>query len=95
MQIQIKQPEIVEAIKQYISGEGINLKGKTMTVKFVAGRKGSGISADVKVDDGSVPGYDDTAPEAAPADPVATTEVVAVADATNAVTAVPSLFKAE
>ena len=58
MQIQLKQAEIVEALKQYITGKGINLTGKAFTVSFTAGRKEAGLSADVGIEDADIPGVD-------------------------------------
>jgi hypothetical protein len=49
MQIQLKQTEIIQALKLYISSQGINLGGKTVSVGFTAGRKDSGLSADIDI----------------------------------------------
>jgi hypothetical protein len=51
MQIQLKQNEIVAAIKQYVAQQGINLTGRKVEVTFTAGRKESGLSADVDITD--------------------------------------------
>ena len=51
MQIQLRQIEIVEALKQYIARQGINLKGKTVDISFTAGRKDAGLSADISIED--------------------------------------------
>lgn len=51
MQIQLKQSEIIQALKLYISTQGINLNGKTVEVAFTAGRKETGLSADVQIED--------------------------------------------
>lgn len=51
MQIQLKQNEIVAAIKQYVAQQGINLSGRRVEVTFTAGRKESGLSADVDITD--------------------------------------------
>ena len=51
MQIQLKQSEIVTAIKQYVAQQGINLTGRKVEVTFTAGRKESGLSADVDITD--------------------------------------------
>ena len=51
MQIQLKQSEIVTALKQYIVKQGINLAGKTVDVAFTAGRNGTGLSADISIED--------------------------------------------
>lgn len=51
MQVILKQTEIESAIKQYISNQGINLQGKSIEVAFTAGRKESGISAEIAIED--------------------------------------------
>jgi hypothetical protein len=51
MQIQLRQTEIVEALKQYIAKQGISLKGKTVEISFTAGRKDAGLSADISIED--------------------------------------------
>jgi hypothetical protein len=51
MQIQFRQGEIVEALKQYITKQGINLQGKQVEISFTAGRKESGLSADVSIEE--------------------------------------------
>ena len=60
MQIQLKQNEIVAALKQYITKQGIDLSSKLVEIRFTAGRKESGISADVEIEElGDIPGYTD------------------------------------
>ena len=54
MQIQLKQSEIISAIKQYVGAQGINLSGKTVDISFTAGRKEGGLTADVVIEE-SVP----------------------------------------
>jgi len=69
MQIQLKQAEIHIAIKQYIASQGINLAGKTVVIAFTAGRKESGLTADVSIEDHDIPGYtdgDDTSEQKTP-----------------------------
>ena len=51
MQIQLKQTEIIQALKLYITTQGINLNGKSVEVSFTAGRKDSGLTADVQIED--------------------------------------------
>lgn len=58
MQIQLKQNEIVAALKQYISSQGINLAGKEVTISFTAGRKEAGITADLSIEEAGIPGFD-------------------------------------
>lgn len=65
MQIQLKQNEIVAALKQYIANQGINLAGKDVTISFTAGRKEAGITADLVIEDAGIPGFDGTDDEAA------------------------------
>ena len=54
MNIQIKQNEIEAAVKGYIARKGINLVGKSVTVTFTAGRKDSGLSAELCIEDTDV-----------------------------------------
>ena len=62
MQIQLKQPEIVVALKQFLVTQGISLAGKDVTIGFTAGRKEGGLTADISIEDidGQVPGFTDT-----------------------------------
>ena len=55
MQIQIKQAEIVSAVKRYVASQGIDLVNKTVEVSFTAGRKGTGLSAEVTIEDFVIP----------------------------------------
>lgn len=66
MQIQLKQTEIIAALKQYIIGQGISLNGKSVDISFTAGRKEAGITADISIEDaGAIPGFEDVQDEAA------------------------------
>ena len=69
MNIQLKQVEIVAALTGYLATQGINLHDKDVKIDFTAGRKASGITADITIED-SVP----PALEVEPVDP-ATVEV--------------------
>jgi hypothetical protein len=60
MQIQLKQTEIIAALKQYIVDQGINLTGKDVSITFTAGRREAGIIADLVIEDASIPGFTDT-----------------------------------
>lgn len=51
MQIQLRQTEIIAALKQYIMAQGISLAGKEVEIAFTAGRKEAGITADVSIED--------------------------------------------
>lgn len=57
MQIQLKQREIEAALKGYITKQGIDLTGRTITIDFTAGRKDSGLTADLRIEDEEIPGY--------------------------------------
>ena len=61
MQVILKQRDIEQALKQYIASQGINLKGKTVNIAFTAGRKETGISAELDIDDisGYIPAAED------------------------------------
>jgi hypothetical protein len=66
MQIQLKQTEIIAALKQYIVGQGISLNGKSVDISFTAGRKEAGITADISIEDANaIPGFEDSQEEAA------------------------------
>lgn len=54
MQIQLKQSEIVSALKQYIAGQGINLYGKNVDITFTASRGAAGVVADISIEEGEV-----------------------------------------
>lgn len=57
MQINLKQTEIITALKQYIAGQGISLQGKYVEMAFTAGRKEAGISVEISIEDISVPDF--------------------------------------
>lgn len=54
MLITLKQKEIEAALRLYISQRGINLAGKGVDIAFTAGRKESGVSAEVNIEDDTV-----------------------------------------
>lgn len=68
MIINLKQPEIEQALRAYVAAQGISLVGKDLSIAFTAGRRESGISAEISIDDVEIPGYtnDLSAPECAP-----------------------------
>ncbi len=66
MQINLKQPEIEQALRAYIMAQGISLHGKDLTISFTAGRRESGISAEISIDDVEIPGYTNDMPTTAP-----------------------------
>lgn len=51
MIINLKQDAILEAIKAQLTNQGLNLTGKDVQIKIVAGRKGNGITAEVGIDE--------------------------------------------
>lgn len=51
MLIQLKETEIKAALHDYIVKQGISLVGKLVDISFTAGRKESGISADLDITD--------------------------------------------
>lgn len=57
MQINLKQTEIIAALKQYIAGQGISLQGKSVDMVFTAGRKEAGISVEISIEDVSLPDF--------------------------------------
>lgn len=55
MQINLRQPEIEKALRDYIREQGINLYGKEVFISFTAGRKDTGLSAELNIEDIDVP----------------------------------------
>lgn len=51
MQIQLKQGEITAALKAYIQSQGFNLEGKEIEIQYTAGRKESGLYADIFINE--------------------------------------------
>jgi hypothetical protein len=66
MQIQLKQKEIETALKLYVSRQGIDLKGKNVTIDFTAGRKDSGLSADIVIEGKDFDPEEEATPAAEP-----------------------------
>ena len=63
MIINLKQTEIEQALRAYVISQGISLHGKDLTISFTAGRRESGISAEISIDDVEIPGYTTSAVE--------------------------------
>jgi len=57
MQSNLKQTEIIAALKRYIAGQGISLQGKSVDMAFTAGRKEAGISVEISIEDISLPDF--------------------------------------
>jgi hypothetical protein len=60
MQIQLKQSEIIAAVKQYIVAQGININGKSIDIAFSATRGDAGIVANVNIEEANIPGFTDS-----------------------------------
>ena len=61
MQIQLQQKEIEAALAGYITQQGIDLSGKQVTIEFTAGRKASGLSAELTIEDVDFPDFSELA----------------------------------
>lgn len=61
MQINLKQAEVVAALKQYVTTQGFDLVGKAVDVTFTAGRGQTGLSAEISIDDTQLPDLSDPA----------------------------------
>lgn len=59
MIINLKQTEIEQALRAYVVAQGISLHGKDLTISFTAGRRESGISAEISIDEVNIPGFTD------------------------------------
>ena len=82
MIINLKQTEIEQALRAYVISQGISLHGKDLTISFTAGRRESGISAEISIDDVEIPGFTNDAYVAEV--PVAAKAAVAEAPTTEA-----------
>jgi len=51
MRIQLKQNEIEEAIKGFLTRQGIVVGGKKINMNFTSGRKNNGLSVEVVIED--------------------------------------------
>lgn len=54
------------ALRAYVVAQGINLTGKDVEISFTAGRRESGISADITIEDAVIPGYTNAVSDEAP-----------------------------
>lgn len=89
MQINLKQTEIIAALKQYIAGQGISLQGKSVEMAFTAGRKEAGISVEISIEDVYLPDFGfpeevHTAKMTLIADPVVTSTASTATEETSA-----------
>ena len=53
MQVTLKQTDIEKSLKDYITAQGIRTEGKTVEIVFTAGRRGTGVTAEITIEDGS------------------------------------------
>lgn len=51
MQIILKQSDIEKSLKDYITAQGICTESKTVQIVFTAGRRGTGITAELTIKD--------------------------------------------
>ena len=51
MLIQLRQSEIEEALKMYVTSQGFSLAGKQVDIAFTASRGNNGITADLDITD--------------------------------------------
>lgn len=82
MNLNLKQAEIVDALKQYVAKQGFSLQGKSVKITFTAGRKDSGLSADVSIEDQDIPGVEEGPAEVIK--PVLTAVVTPITAVSNA-----------
>lgn len=64
MQISLKQPDIIAALKLYLVDQGIKLEGKTFDTTFTAGRGGSGTTVEITINDSEIPDLGEDIPVA-------------------------------
>lgn len=69
MIINLKQTEIEQALRAYVISQGISLHGKDLTISFTAGRRESGISAEISIEDVEIPGFTNSVEEVVVAAP--------------------------
>ena len=81
MNINLKQPEIIAALKLFVGQQGINLKGKDVAIKFTAGRGDTGLSADITITENNLPDFGDE--EVGTVAPAAAKPVLTVVSATK------------
>ena len=93
MQIFLTQNEIKDALHQYVATKGIALVGKKVDISFTAGRKESGLTAEVTIEEPAIPGTDRGDPEKPSLSVVPLgTKAEVVTDAAKVVPAGTSLF---
>lgn len=58
MEINLKQPELFKAIRQYLESQGFNTRGKEVTINVSGGRGNNGAWAAISIEDSDIPGYE-------------------------------------
>ena len=53
MQVTLRQSDIEKALKDYITAQGIRTEGKDVQIIFTAGRRGTGITAEIAIEAGA------------------------------------------
>ena len=79
MKVNLKQNEIQTALRNYISGQGISLLGKTVEMEFTAGRKSSGLSVEITIEDQPVLGTVELSTVSVSVDPAVGTDTTVTA----------------
>ena len=51
MQVTLKQTDIEKSLKDYITAQGIRTEGKKVEIIFTAGRRGTGVTAEITIED--------------------------------------------
>ena len=51
MQVTLKQSDIEKSLKDYITAQGIRTEGKKVEIIFTAGRRGTGVTAEITIED--------------------------------------------
>jgi len=51
MQITLHQSDIEKSLKDYIAAQGIRINGKHVEIAFTAGRRGTGVTAEISIED--------------------------------------------
>ena len=64
MNINLKESDIITALKQYVTNQGIDLTGRDVKISFTAGRKQNGVTAALAIDE-----HEDPVSNASPTKP--------------------------
>lgn len=61
MRIQLKQNEIEEALKGFLTRQGIAVTGKSVKIGFTSGRKNNGLSVEILIEETGIKTLEETA----------------------------------